>query len=62
MALFTHTAILEPVAHGVRCGTTTGKAIHHAVGTSCHRNSGYMPSRVNIMAQGLSTSLSNFLS
>jgi len=30
-------------------------AVHHAVGISCQRNSGYSPSRVNIMAQGLST-------
>jgi len=29
--------------------------VHHAVGISCQRNSGYRPSRVNIMAQGLST-------
>jgi len=31
-------------------------AVHHAVGISHHRNSGYRPSRVNtIMAQSLST-------
>ena len=30
-------------------------AVHHAVGSSRQRNSGYRPSRVNIMAQGLST-------
>ena len=30
-------------------------AVHHAVGISCQRNSGYRLSRVNIMAQGLST-------
>jgi len=30
-------------------------AIHHAVGISRQRNSGYRLSRVNIMAQGLST-------
>ena len=30
-------------------------AVHHAVGISRQRNSGYRPSRVNIMAQGLST-------
>jgi len=30
-------------------------AVHHAVGISCQRNSGYRPSRVNITAQGLST-------
>jgi len=28
-------------------------AVHHAVGISRHRNSGYRPSRVNIVAQGL---------
>jgi len=31
-------------------------AVHHAVGISRQKNSGYKPSRVNIMAQGLSTS------
>ena len=30
-------------------------AVHHAVGICRQRNSGYRPSRVNIMAQGLST-------
>jgi len=30
-------------------------AVHHAVGISRQRNSGYRPSRVSIMAQGLST-------
>jgi len=30
-------------------------AIHQAVGISRHRNSGYRPSRVHTMAQGLST-------
>ena len=30
-------------------------AVHHTVGISRQRNSGYRPSRVNIMAQGLST-------
>ena len=30
-------------------------AVHHAVGITRQRNSGYRPSRVNIMAQGLST-------
>jgi len=30
-------------------------AVHHAVGISRHRNSGDRPSRVNVMAQGLST-------
>ena len=29
-------------------------AVHHAVGISSQRNSGYRPSRVNIMAQDLS--------
>jgi len=29
--------------------------VHHAVGISRQRNSSYRPSRVNIMAQGLST-------
>jgi len=29
-------------------------AVHHAVGISRQRNSGYRPHRVNIMAQGLS--------
>jgi len=53
MALFTHTAKLDPGAHGARC--TWAMAIHHAVGISRQRNSGYRPSRVNIMAQGLPT-------
>ena len=56
MALFTRTAKLDPGAHGVRCAWAM--AIHHAVGISCQRNSGYRPSRVNIMAQGLSTPIS----
>jgi len=30
-------------------------SIHHAVAINCQRNSGYRLSRVNIMAQGLST-------
>jgi len=30
-------------------------AVHHAGGISRQRNSGYRPSMVNIMAQGLST-------
>ena len=30
-------------------------AVHNAVGINCQRNSGYRPSRVNIMAQSLST-------
>ena len=53
MALFTRTAKLDPGAHGARCARAM--AVHHAVGISCQRNSGYRPSRVNIMAQGLST-------
>jgi len=31
-------------------------AVYHAVGIIHQRNSGYRPSRLNIMAQGLSTS------
>ena len=54
MALFTCTAKLDPGVHGARCARAM--AVHHAVGISCQRNSGYRPSRVNIMAQGLSTS------
>ena len=53
MALFTRTAKLDTGAHGARC--SRAKAFHHPVGISCQRNSGYRPSRVNIMAQGLST-------
>jgi len=53
MALFTRTAKLDPEAHGARCATAM--AVHHAVGTSRQRNSGYRPSRINIMAQGHST-------
>ena len=53
MALFTRTAKLDPGAHGARCAWA--KAVHHAVGISCQRNSGYRPNRVNIMAQGFST-------
>jgi len=52
MALFTRTAKLDPAAHGARC--TRAMAVHCAVGISYQRNSGYRPSRVNIMAQGLS--------
>jgi len=44
---------LDPGAHDARCAWAV--AVHHAVGISCQRNSGYKPSRVNIMAQGLST-------
>jgi len=36
MALFTHAGKLDPGAHGGRAN-----AIHHAVGISCQRNSGY---------------------
>ena len=53
MALFTHAAKLDPVAHRTRCARA--KAVDHAVGISCQRNSGYRPSRINIMAQGFST-------
>ena len=53
MALFTRTAKLDPGAHGARCARDM--AVHHAVGISRQRYSGYRPSRVNIMAQGLST-------
>jgi len=53
MPLFTCTVKLDPGAHGMRCAWAM--AVHHAVGISRQRNSGYRPSRVNIMAQGLST-------
>jgi len=53
MALFTCTTKLDHGAHGARCAWVM--AVHHAVGISRHRYSGYRPSRVNIMAQGLST-------
>jgi len=53
MALFTRTTKLDPGAHCVRCAWAI--AVHHAVGISRHRNSGYRPSSVNIMAEGLST-------
>jgi len=53
MALFTRTAKLDPWVHGARCARIM--AVHHAVGISHQRNSGYRPSRVNITAQGLST-------
>ena len=53
MALFTCTAKLDPGAHGARCAWAM--AVHHAVGISRQINSGYRPSRVNIMAQGLFT-------
>jgi len=47
MALFTRTAKLDPGAHGARC--TWAMTVHHAVGISRHRYSGYKPSRVSIM-------------
>jgi len=53
MALFTCTAKLDPGAHGARCAWAM--SVHHAVNISRQRNIGYRPSRVNIMAQGLST-------
>ena len=53
MALFARIAGLNPGAHGARCAWAM--VIHHAVGISLQRNSGYRPSRVNIVAQGLST-------
>jgi len=52
MAVFICTAKLDSGAHGARCAWVT--AVHPAVGISRQRNSGYRPSRVNIMAQGLS--------
>jgi len=53
MALFIRTTKLGPGVHGVRCAWAM--AVHHAVGISRQRNSGYRPSRVNIVAQGLTT-------
>jgi len=53
MALFTRTAKLDPGAYGARCARAM--AVHHAVGISRQRNSGYRPSRVNITARSLST-------
>ena len=53
MARFTRTAKLDPGAHGARFAWAM--AVHHAVGISRQRNSGYRPSRVNIMTQGLSS-------
>ena len=53
MALFTCTAKLDPGDHSARCAWAM--AVHHAVGISRQRNSGYRPSRVNIMAQVIST-------
>jgi len=52
-ALFTRPAKLDPGAHGARCAWAM--AVHHAVDICSHRSSDYRPSRVNIMAQGLST-------
>ena len=51
--MFTRTAKVDPWAHGARCALAM--AVHHAVGISRRRNSDYRPSRVKIMAQGLST-------
>jgi len=51
--MFTRTAKLDPGADGARCAWAM--AIHHAVGISRQRNSGYRPNRINIMAQVLST-------
>jgi len=53
MALFTRTAKFDPGAHGARCARAM--AVHRAVDISYQRNSGYRPSRVNIMAQGFYT-------
>jgi len=53
MALFTRTAKLDFGAHCARCAWAM--AVLHAVGISRQRNSGYRPSRVHIMAWGLST-------
>jgi len=53
MALFTRIAKLDPGIHGARCAWAM--AVHHAEGISHQRNSGYRPSRVNIVAWGLST-------
>ena len=53
MALFTCSAKLDSGAHGAMC--SGAKAVHNAVGISRQRNSAYRPSRVNIIAQRLST-------
>jgi len=53
MALFTRTAKLDPGVLGARCAWAM--AVHHAVGISRQSNSGYRPSRVNVVAQGFST-------
>ena len=55
MALFTRTAKLDPGPTVRGAHELWPPIIHYAVGISCQRNSGYRPSRVNIMAQGLST-------
>ena len=59
MALFICAAKLDPEPHGTKRVKT--KAIHHAVGISRRRNSGYRLSSLNIMAHGLSTSFSRSL-
>jgi len=51
MALFSRTAKLDPGGYGARCAWAM--TVHRAVGIR-KRSSGYRPSRVNIMAQGLS--------
>jgi len=51
MALFTGAAKLNPEANGARCARA--KAVHHAVGISRQRNSGYRPNMVNIMAHAV---------
>ena len=53
MALFTCTGKLDSRANGARCAWAM--AVHHAAGISRQRNSSYRPSKVNIMAQDLST-------
>jgi len=39
MAMFTRATKLEPGAHGARCAGA--KAVHHTVGISRQKNSGY---------------------
>jgi len=53
MALCKHAPKLDPGAHATMRVRT--KAVHHAVRIDRQENSGYRPSRVNTMAQGLST-------
>ena len=48
-----NSAKLDAGAHGARCARA--KAVRHAVGISRQRNNSYRPSRVNIMAQSLTT-------